>query len=178
MTMNQQRWQAVMRRVRSLVRRRVAAADVEDVTQEALLRIHRGLPGVRADAALLGWVNSVVRGAIADHHHRAVRPGAELAEAAATPEEPSVLAVVTPFVEAFIDLLPEPYREAVRLTDLSDQRQADVARALGLAPATLKSRVQRGRAMLRAELERCCEFEIDGLLVGDIRPRAHIKPRR
>lgn len=177
MTMNQQRWQAVMRRVRSLVRRRVAANDVEDVTQEALLRIHRGLSGVRDDRALLGWVNSVVRGAIADHHQRAVRPRGEVVEQA-TPEEPSVLSVVTPFVDAFVDLLPEPYREAVRLTDLSDQRQADVARALGVAPATLKSRVQRGRAMLRAELERCCEFEIDGLLVGDIRPRAHIKQRR
>ncbi len=177
MTMDRQRWQAVMSRVRSLVRRRVAATDVEDVTQEALLRIHRGLSGVRDDRALLGWVNSVVRGAIADHHS-AVRPRGEVVEQAATADEASVLSVVTPFVEAFVELLPEPYREAVRLTDLSDQRQADVARALGVAPATLKSRVQRGRAMLRAELERCCEFEIDGLLVGDIRPRAHIKQRR
>lgn len=161
-------WKSLHRRVRARVRRKVSANDVDDVTQEALLRMHRGLALVRDTRATPGWMVSVIRGAIADfHRRRLVEPEPD----AAPPDEPSVLALVAQFVPAFVELVPEPYREALRLTDLQDRRQTDVARELGIPLATLKSRVQRGRAHLREQLERCCTFEHDGRHVDDIRPR-------
>ncbi|MCA3011202.1 MAG: hypothetical protein INH41_02255 [Myxococcaceae bacterium] len=56
------------------MRRRVPMRDVEDVTQAALLRVHRGLPAVRSGATLLGWLSAVVAGAIADHHRARCPP--------------------------------------------------------------------------------------------------------
>jgi RNA polymerase sigma-70 factor (ECF subfamily) len=40
--------------------------------------------------------------------------------------------------------------------------QQAVADRLGLSLSGAKSRIQRGRAMLRVVLERCCRFEVGG----------------
>ena len=60
-----------------------------------------------------------------------------------------------------VEELPEPYREAVRLADLEGVPQTELAERLGISVSGTKSRVQRGRQMLRKELEECCRFEFD-----------------
>jgi RNA polymerase sigma-70 factor (ECF subfamily) len=60
-----------------------------------------------------------------------------------------------------IDRLAEPYREAIRLTDLGAHTQADAAARLGLTVPGMKARVQRGRAQLREHLAACCRIELD-----------------
>lgn len=175
MTVEQRDWRGITAKVKARVRRRVATSEVDDVTQEALLRIVRGLGALKDSHALVGWLAAVVNGAIADHH-RAQRPPAPVD--AGLDDEPSVLSVAAPFVEPFLELVPEPYRQAIRLVDLAQARQTDVARRLGVPVPTLKSRVQRGRALLRAELERCCRFELDQTGVCDIAPHAQVQSRR
>lgn len=164
-------WRLVSRHVRAAVRRRVPARDVDDVVQEALLRIHRGITRVRDDRSLFGWVSAVAHGAVVDYHRARRRAPALEAERASSPVEDAPLAAVAPFVEGFVELIPEPYRVAVRLTDLGHLTQAEAARQLGITASTLKSRVQRARAHLRRELERCCDFEIDRGGVADVGPR-------
>lgn len=58
--------------------------------------------------------------------------------------------------------LPDGYREAVQLAEIEEQTQQDVADRLGLSLSGAKSRIQRGRAMLKDVLEACCSFELDG----------------
>jgi RNA polymerase sigma-70 factor (ECF subfamily) len=60
-----------------------------------------------------------------------------------------------------IDTLPPPDREALTLTELEGLSQREAAERLGMSYSGLKSRVQRGRAKLRAVLDRCCEVELD-----------------
>lgn len=62
--------------------------------------------------------------------------------------------------ELFHDL-PEAYREALTLTELEGLTQQEMGRRLGLSTSGTKSRVQRGRAMLRQQLLECCRVELD-----------------
>lgn len=175
--MSPERWAAVVEHVRRLVRARVGAADADDVAQEAIVRIARGLAQVRDDGALLGWASAVVRGTVADFH-RARQGVVEAAELEApSGDDPSALTAIEPFLEAFLALVPEPYREAVRLVDLAGRQQVEVAKTLGIPLSTMKSRVQRGRAMLREQIERCCEVRLDRG-VADVLPRSRIKRGR
>jgi len=57
--------------------------------------------------------------------------------------------------------VPEGYRNALELTDLGELTQDEAAARLGLITSGMKSRVQRGRRMLRAEVARCCRIELD-----------------
>lgn len=64
-------------------------------------------------------------------------------------------------VKGFVDLLPPKYAEAVRLVDLEGMAQVELAAHLGISHAGAKSRVQRGRRLLRQKLESCCDFTTD-----------------
>ena len=60
-----------------------------------------------------------------------------------------------------IDELPERYREAVRLTEIEGLTQAEMAGRLKLSLSAAKSRVQRGRQMIKQQLLECCHVEFD-----------------
>ncbi len=57
--------------------------------------------------------------------------------------------------------LPDGYREAVELAEVEGLPQQEIADRLGLSLSGAKSRIQRGRVMLRDALEACCHFEFD-----------------
>ena len=163
--------EALRKRIRASVRGRVPRADVDDVIQEALLRVYRGLPSLKNPAALHGWVTSVIHGTVVDFHRR--RPVlAAVVDTAQAEEEVSALVHLEPFVLPFLAMVREPYRSAVELTDVQGLTQAEAARRLRLAPATMKSRVQRGRQQLRAIIEECCAISFDSKgTVLDLGPR-------
>lgn len=66
------------------------------------------------------------------------------------------------WLEEMIQWLPEGYRQAVLMAEVEEQSQQKVADRLGLSLSGAKSRIQRGRAMLKDVLEKCCSFELDG----------------
>jgi RNA polymerase sigma-70 factor (ECF subfamily) len=57
--------------------------------------------------------------------------------------------------------LPERYRQALILTEFEGHSQREMAEQLGLSYSGAKSRVQRGRVMLKQQLVDCCHFEFD-----------------
>jgi len=63
----------------------------------------------------------------------------------------------------FLAELPPAYREPVRLAELEGLPLAKIALRLGLSLTAVKSRVRRGRQMLKAKLQACCRFEFDRL---------------
>ncbi len=68
---------------------------------------------------------------------------------------------LTPSINHFIEQLPEPYREAITLTELQGMKQKDLAVKLGISLSGAKSRVQRARKMLKDLFFECCHFEFD-----------------
>lgn len=139
------------------------AASAEDVVQETFLRLAERLDGLRDPDAIRGWLKTVARNAALDARRRSGRWAAGApSEEPAAPEtdDRTVEALVASWLPAFVEALPEPYREAVRMADLEELPQAEIARRLGAPPSTIKSRVQRGRKLLRKRLLACCHVEL------------------
>jgi RNA polymerase sigma-70 factor (ECF subfamily) len=153
-------------RLRPFLSRRVPASDVDDVLQNVFLRVQRGLPGLRDDERFGPWVYTVARNAIADHRrdrarHPIAHEGAAEEIVEAELEDASSEQLLALAVEPFIGMLPSPYREALTLTELQGMTQKDAAEKLGISVSGMKSRVQRGRALLRERLEQCCAIALD-----------------
>ncbi len=68
------RWDELTRRLREFVGRRVASSDLDDVLQEALVRIQRDLPKLRDDERFAPRVYRVTRSTIGDHLRARARP--------------------------------------------------------------------------------------------------------
>ena len=156
-------WQVLGQRLGAYIGRRLPAGDVDDVLQDVLLRIHTNIRYLSEDSRFGPWVYSVARNAVIDRL-RKTQPNladpSELDTVAAPDEsehEQALLGCVTPFVAR----LPEAYRHAITLVELQGLSQADAAAIEGLSLSGMKSRVQRGRRMLREMFEECCSLKID-----------------
>lgn len=153
--------------------RRVPADRVDDVVQETFVRVHDRLPTLRDPDRVAPWVFRIARSVVVDDA-RARGRLEPLEEAPAVPPVtpgPHADSIVAAWLPGIVASLPEPYREAVRLSELEGWTQAAVARELGLSPSGARSRVQRGRRMVREALEACCEVAREGGSVVDWRPR-------
>ena len=155
-------WELLDERLTSFIGRRLPADDAEDVRQDVLLRIFKGAPHLTDEARFGPWVYSVARNAVIDRLRARKLPTVELDNLAApepTDEETRpLLNCVTPFVAR----LPSPYREAITLTEINGLTQQDAADVVGVSLSGMKSRVQRGRRMLRTMFEECCHLTLDG----------------
>ncbi len=147
------------------------SALADDLAQETLLRVETRLQTLRSRDRLHAWVFQIARNTIADHF-RTARKTEEFDEAAhgrwlgveddaPTAEDEALSRELRAYVRSVVDRLPPVYREAIRLIELEGLSQVDLARRLGLSVSAAKSRVQRGRLMLRREMERCCRWETD-----------------
>lgn len=181
-------WTHFLGGLRAFVSKRVPAQDVDDVTQDALMRIHAGAPKLKDAGRTQAWVYSVTRHAVADYYrkHRLAEVADPLAlESAVDPASGSVERLGRPggdhspheevlsWLRPMAEQLPAGYREALLMADFEGRPQREVAEVLGLSLPGAKSRVQRARRMLAANLDRCCSVELgpDGR-VRDFRPNA------
>jgi RNA polymerase sigma-70 factor, ECF subfamily len=136
-------------------------ADAQDLVQEVLLRVRRGLETYRP-GSLEGWLSRIATNAFLDEvRRRRRRPtlalpddpdrvlqGAEDAEAA-------LAATTLPDdVQDAIRALPDEFRAAVVLCDVVGLTYDEIARELGIPVGTVRSRIHRGRSTLRGVLVR------------------------
>ena len=162
-------WHDLDAKLRPFIARRVrAAVDVDDVIQDAFLRMQRGLAGLRDDDRFGPWVYQVARSAIADHRRTAARhrvanaePPEEEAPGLDEEEDDALQREMVACIAPFVAMLPSPYREAITLTELEGLTQKEAAAMLGISVSGMKSRVQRGRQHLRSALEDCCHIALD-----------------
>lgn len=168
-------WSEVAAKLRPYVARRVAAVDVDDVLQDVLLRMHRGLGELHDEQRFFAWMYAIARNAVAEHgRHRAPAPVADPPELEVIADEDDRVAAtaLASCLTAFVARLPSPYREAITLVELEGMTIRDAAGAMQISVSGMKSRVQRGRAQLREMLEACCAIAVDARgKVTDVVPR-------
>lgn len=168
-------WRRLDAVLHAFFRTRVADPDLRaDLVQDVLLRMHERREQLREHGRLDAWAFRIARNALIDHHrrHRTSEPLPELCEP--EPEsESQAPRVLGTWLSNQIAELPPRYREALELTELRGLSQREAAKLLGVADSTFKSRVQRGRDLLHAELLSCCAVEIDARgHVMDFEPRS------
>ena len=156
-------WHEFAVKLGQFIRSRVAdSATAEDILQEVFVKIQKRLEQVQDPAKLEGWIYLIARNAIIDHY-RTRKETVEVSES--LPAEPDSndgeLAELKASFRRMIYSLPEPYREAVVLTEFEGLTQQELAKRLNISLSGAKSRVQRGRAQLKQMLDECCSFEFD-----------------
>lgn len=168
-------FEAIMRRHNRLLFRTARSilksdAEAEDALQDAYLHAWRALPTFRADAKLSTWLVRIV---INEALGRLRRSGAQVIpletamestdretqqslqdDADQRPEGAAMRAQVRRLMEARIDALPEAFRCVFMLRAVEEMSVEEVATALQLPQATVRTRYFRARGLLREGLSR------------------------
>jgi len=156
-------WQAYHQKLAAFISSKVAADAVEDLLQDIFLKIHRHISSLREDVKLENWVFQITRNAISDYY-RTKKMVEELPDWIKQPEPDEAEIIKKELSSCLVPMvngLPEKYRDAIQMSELENKTQKEVAEQAGISLSGAKSRVQRGRALLRTMLEDCCQFEIN-----------------
>ena len=128
-----------------------SAADADDAVQESLWQVYRRIGALRTLGSYTAWMFSIVRHECArlmramQRHVELPDPDNALFASYSRPDLRSDLADA-------IQSLPDKYREAIILRDFEEYSIEEMARNLRLSRAAVKSRIHRGREMIREYL--------------------------
>jgi len=133
--------------------------DAEDLTQDVFVRVFRSLDSF-TPGTFEGWLHRITVNLFLDRARRAARIRFEALPDDAervvgrerSPEAFVTDGLLDPDIEAALAALPPDFRAAVVLCDIEQMTYDEVAAALGVKLGTVRSRISRGRAQLRAAL--------------------------
>jgi RNA polymerase sigma factor (sigma-70 family) len=135
--------------------------DAEDLTQEVFVRVFRSLPSY-TPGTFEGWLHRITTNLFLDMTRRRQRirfeglgeeTTAKLSGAEPTPSQAFDDRHLDFDISAALADLPPEYRAAVVLCDIEGLTYEEIAVVLGVKLGTVRSRIHRGRAQLRAALE-------------------------
>jgi RNA polymerase sigma-70 factor (ECF subfamily) len=135
-------------------------ALVEDLAQETFVRVFRGLPAFGADGRrnLAAWILTIATRLAIDELRRPRRTEpldhAERIAAAAFADDPSERRALGAAIARAVEQLSPEQRAAFLLREVHGLDYDAIAEALGIDVGTVKSRLHRARATLRAALSR------------------------
>ncbi|MGO8718224.1 MAG: sigma-70 family RNA polymerase sigma factor [Acidobacteriaceae bacterium] len=150
-------------------------SDAADITQDVFVKVFRNIGSFHGDSSLRTWIYRIALREASNqrrwwsrHRGREVTietvtsgPDRErstylkdtLADEHASPYELTAHAEIRAKVEIELRRLPEPFRTVVILRDLEGLPYEEIAEILGAHLGTIKSRLVRGRSMLRLRLQ-------------------------
>ena len=148
--------------------------EARDVTQETFLRIYRNFDRFRGEASLKTWVCRIAVNQALNSQRwwkrrrraetqsldeplpqegdKSSSLGATLASKAASPEAAALAHEQQRQLERALGELKKDFRIAVALRDIEGMSYEEIASILEISVGTVKSRIARGREMLRAIL--------------------------
>ena len=156
-------WNEFSEHLHKFILRRVRDEEAaSDILQDTFVKIHSNLASLRQSEKLRAWIYQITRNAIKDYYRRR-KPTQEMPEdmAALDRDEDDPLLELAKCVQPFVRKLPEPYREALILSELQGLTQSEVAERQGISLSGAKSRVQRGRVKIKEMLLNCCYLQFD-----------------
>jgi RNA polymerase sigma-70 factor (ECF subfamily) len=157
-------WDALSEELHRFLRSRLPSeADADDLLQNVFIRVIEEIRALRQSDRLAAWVYQIARREIVDfYRRRSPRPQESVEEAVDGGSGiGNMNHAVGTWLSAMIDELPGTLREAVRLYEVENLPQAEIASRLQISLSGAKSRVQRGRRQLEDLLRGCCQIELD-----------------
>ena len=149
-------------------------ADAADLTQEVFVKVFRGIKGFHGESSLRTWIYRIALHEASNQRRWWIRHGQQevpieqevsasdgktpvrigdmLVDPSESPYDAALHGEIRTRVEQALQQVPEPYRTTLILRDIEGFVYEEVAAMQGVNLGTVKSRLVRGRACLRALL--------------------------
>lgn len=139
--------------------------EAEDLTQETMLKAYRAWDQYRLGTNVRAWLLTILRNEVFSAHRRRKRASRLLdtwridgitafnGRHQLDPEDRFFDEFVDDEVVRAIQAIPIEFREAVVLRYVEDLSYAEIAQVAGVPIGTVKSRLSRGRRLLKRQLQ-------------------------
>mgnify|MGYP001156508690 CR=1 FL=1 len=165
-------WQACSDQLKTYIVKRMPDSSLaDDILQETFIKIHENIHSIKDETKICAWVFQIARNTINDYYRKDKTKLSEVQilsdeELNAIDEADSKLEDnptkhLASGLQDMINSLPEKYAQALNMVEIQGLSQIQLSKELNISVSGAKSRVQRGRQMLKDSLMNCCHYEFD-----------------
>ncbi|WP_339320106.1 RNA polymerase sigma factor SigZ [Paenibacillus sp. FSL R10-2734] len=144
--------------------------DTEDIVQMTFMKAYEGMARLQDEEKRRAWIFQIARNSIVDHFRKEKKTEALLDNVNIVEEEPvaDCNSEASEGMMSILTRMPDKYREALELSELQGMSQKQLSEHLNISYSGAKSRVQRGRELMKEMMTSCCAIEADhyGNIVG------------
>ena len=146
-------WNNLQDDLRTLVFRKVKnKAIADDIIQDVFIKVQTNLPKLKDTNKLPAWIYRITQHVVMDHFRKKGTTITPL-DIDWESSQQEFNGCVAHCLNVLLEELPEKYREALKLTELENLSQYDLAARLNISHSGARSRVQRARKMLKEKIE-------------------------
>ncbi len=154
-------WLEYHQKLSGFIKSRISGDVADDLLQDVFLKVHSQLGSLETKTKVESWLYQITRNTVIDYY-RANKRLEELPKWIVQPELDESTAIrqeLSSCLEPMISQLPDKYREAIQLSEIEGKTQKEVSEKENISLSGAKSRVQRGRVLLKSMLNDCCQIE-------------------
>lgn len=156
-------WRDYHTRLFAFIKNRVADNEAEDILQNVFVKVHTQINSLKENTKLGSWLYQITKNAVIDYY-RSKRSSEKLPdwiEQSHADEDELIRQEFSTCLTPMIKRLPEKYRLAIVHSEIERKTQKELAERAQISLSGAKSRVQRGRRLLKSMLHDCCRIEIN-----------------
>jgi RNA polymerase sigma-70 factor (ECF subfamily) len=156
-------WQEHKKELRLFILKRVKDEELaDDIMQDVLMKIYNFCISKSGVRNVRSWLFKIAQNTIADYYRKQSKFVIQDALPDIVQEDENLAyKEATLFILPMIGFLPEKYALPLKLSDIDNVKQDEIAKRLNLTLSAAKSRIQRARQLLKKEFITCCHIETD-----------------
>lgn len=171
-------WDEFSEALKRFIYNRVKNNEItNDLLQEVFIKIHLNIHKIKKQESIKSWIYTITNNTINDYFkkqsklHKLNSEPIELNTK--TSNEHSAKDCLLPLINS----LPSTYKDALLLSEINGLKQSEVAKILNISLSGAKSRIQRGRNLLKDGFIACCNYKLNksGYLVGEHKEKKDCK---
>src|SRR5690606_1799517 len=130
--------------------------DAEDLAQEVFLKLYESKNSKVQN--IKSWIYTIAKNSIIDYYKKKRIYTEEVGDNLMRVErsEEKAIQELSNCIEMFINQLPADYMTVMRLSEMDNLSQKEIAVKMDMNYTTVRSKIQRGRVKLKELISDCC----------------------
>ena len=151
-------WSAYQNNLYSFIKKRVFENDAEDILHDVYIKIHFRIRTLKDNTKLESWLYQITRNTVIDYYRskKIIKEIPEWLEDPSVEESEQDSTEILSCLAPMINKLPDKYKRAIYHSEINGNTQKELAEIENISLSGAKSRVQRGRQMLKEMMLSCC----------------------
>lgn len=162
-------------KIRRYLARRVGEPDADDLTQAVFIKVSQGLIDFRGEASLATWIYRIAANIVTDKL-RSVRYSIQVDsltdnlmegmnikpdETQSVIDRNLIRKEMNECIRGIVDRLPDQSRAVIKLSEIEELKNSEIAERLGTTLENVKIRLHRARKRLKEDMNAQCRLYRD-----------------
>jgi len=158
-------WSEIESKLLAFIKKRINnSEDAEDILQDVYLKLHQNISLLKNEEKFISWIYQITRNTINDCYKKCYKIKLEELEDNQKflfEEETNLNEEILKYLKDFINKMPKNDKEIIFLFEFENLSHKEISEKLNISENLSKVRLNRAKAKLKRELEKCCTFEYD-----------------